>query len=212
MLASPQIQPICNFSPAHCVFPVQTSRTFAHSGRETAMSYRLIGIALICLGFAGCAAAQGPQLQLPDFEHLRSKSVESVDVTIGSFPLAFARWFMSDDDPDSAAVKDMLRGVRRVHVTHYEFDQDFEYAQSDLAKVRAQLAGEGWTRLVQARNRTDGEDFDLYLARRDEEVVGFALIATSPREFTIVNVVGDLDLEKMQAFTMRYASGREAPL
>jgi Domain of unknown function (DUF4252) len=180
------------------------------AGEETAMSYRLIGIALICLGFAGCAAAQGPQLQLPDFGHLRTKAVDSVDITVGALPLSFARWFMNEDDPDGAAVKDLLRGVRRVHVTHYEFDRDFEYAQSDLAKVRAQLSGEGWSPLVQARNRADGEDFDMYLARRNEEVVGFALIATTPREFTIVNVVGDLDLEKMQAFTMRYASREHA--
>jgi hypothetical protein len=168
----------------------------------------LMIVALLFLSCCALAQAQGPQLKLPNFEHLRSKAIDSVDVTIGALPLTLARWCMPDSDPDSAAVKSMLRGVKNVKVRHFEFADDFVYSQADLDSVRAQLSGNGWSSLVQVRDRRKNEDVGVYVAVENEKITGFVVVASEPREFTIVNVVGTLDLEQVQAFRERMESGR----
>jgi hypothetical protein len=155
----------------------------------------------------GYAEAQGPQLKLPDFSHLRGKATESVDISIGSFMFSLARRFMDDSDPESAAAKDLLKGIRNVRVRHYEFPDDNMYSQSDIDGVRSQLSSGGWNPLVHVRDQRKNEDVDIYVAMENDKVSGFVIVASQPREFTIVNVVGTIDPEQIQAFHDRFRYG-----
>jgi hypothetical protein len=168
------------------------------------MSFRLLVVALMCFGLVGYAEAQGPQLKLPDFTHLRGKATESVDISIGSFMFSLARRFMDDSDPESAAAKDLLKGIRSMRVRHYEFPHDNMYSQSDLDGVRSQLSSGGWNALAQVRDHRKDEDVDIYVSLENERITGFVIVASQPREFTIVNVVGTLDPEQIQAFRERF--------
>ena len=38
---------------------------------------------------------------------------------------------------------------------------------------------------------------DVYVCLEDDKVRGLAVIASEPREFTIVNIVGSIDLDKI---------------
>lgn len=163
------------------------------------MSYRLIVAAAVLSLSSACATAQGPQLTLPEFSHLQDKATESVDVTLGSFPITMARWFISDSDPDGAAVKDLLKNVKSVKVRHFEFADDFVYEKADLDSVRSQLTGKGWSSLAQVRDNKKNEDVDIFVAMNKDEIAGFAIVQSAPREFTIVNVVGTLDMKQVQA-------------
>lgn len=171
------------------------------------MPMRLLLIAFTLFGLGGCAVhAQGSQLNLPDFDHLRGKATETIDLSLGSFVMFLAGRFVSDGDPDSAAVKELLKGVRRMDVRHYEFAEDFVYSKSDLEAVRAQLASQGWSTLARVRDRKNGEDIDICIALEKQKITGFAIVATEPREFTIVNVVGSLDLEQVAALRAKFGS------
>jgi hypothetical protein len=62
--------------------------------------------------------------------------------------------------------------------------------------VRKQLAGPGWSALVQAHKREPRENVDVYVCMEKDKVTGLAIIASQPREFTIVNIVGSIDIER----------------
>jgi hypothetical protein len=112
-------------------------------------------------------------------------------------PLGIAGWLMGDDDPESAEMKQLIKGLKSVRVRSYQFDSDFVYSKADLDQVRSQLSGKGWSQLVQVRNRKDNEDVDIYVALDNDKVTGFAIVATEPREFTILNIVGSIELEQV---------------
>jgi hypothetical protein len=67
---------------------------------------------------------------------------------------------------------------------------------ADIDSVRKQLKAPGWSALVQVHRR-DNEDVDVYVCLEDDKVKGLAVIASEPREFTIVNIVGSIDLDKI---------------
>jgi hypothetical protein len=63
--------------------------------------------------------------------------------------------------------------------------------------VRRQLSGPGWQQLVQVRSRKEHSNVDIYLCVIQNQATGLAIIASEPREFTIVNIVGAIDMQKL---------------
>ena len=139
------------------------------------------------------ACSQGPELR-PDF---RQPATETVDITLGALPLHFAASFMDDQDDDVAQVKQALQSVKSVRIRNYQFDSDFACSQVDAGPLRAQLSQPGWTHVVEEHNRKRGEDVDVYLAVDDQVVKGIAVIACEPREYTIVNITGTVNLSQL---------------
>jgi hypothetical protein len=169
------------------------------------MSHRLGLLILTSFWLVGCANAQSPEspeLVLPDFSHLRSQAIDAVDITIGPLPLSLVGWAMdhdTDQDADAAAARMALKGLRALHVQHYEFATDFAYSKSDLDGVRRQLAGAGWSPIAHVRDQKKSEDVDVYLALDRDRITGLAIVASEPREFTIVNAVGSLTMRQVDA-------------
>ena len=50
---------------------------------------------------------------------------------------------------------------------------------------------------MQVHNRKNGEDVDMYILVENDRTSGFALIASEPREFTIINIVGSISVEDL---------------
>jgi predicted nucleotidyltransferase len=93
-------------------------------------------------------------------------------------------------------VQKALKGLKAVQIRSYQFASDFAYSTADIEAVRSQLSGPGWTPLTQVQDRKKNEDVDIYVALDDQKITGFAIISTEPREFTILNIVGAVDLEQ----------------
>ena len=80
---------------------------------------------------------------------------------------------------------------------HYTFDSDYAYPKGDIDGVRRQLNAPGWSRIVEARSKKDNTNVDVFVLIDGEKAQGLAIIASEPREFTIVNIVGNIDLEQL---------------
>jgi hypothetical protein len=82
-------------------------------------------------------------------------------------------------------------------VRSFTFDSDYAYPVADVDSVRKQLNAPGWQRLVQVRSKKEQTNVDIYMSVNAGKANGLAIIAAEPREFTIVNIVGSIDLEKL---------------
>jgi hypothetical protein len=142
-------------------------------------------------------AASSPRLVLPEFTALAQKATESVTITLDAALLAIAGRFLNGDDPQDAATREILKGLQGIYVRSYTFDKDSAYQQSDIDAVRNQLSAPGWNRLVQTRSRKSQANVDIYIMVVNSQATGLALIASEPRQFTIVNIVGAIDLDKL---------------
>ena len=153
---------------------------------------------LAASGFANPAMAQMKgQLSLPDFASLADKASESVTVTIDPKLLAFACRFLNTENPEEAAAKQFCTSLTGIYVRKFTFDEDYAYPKSDIDRVRKQLAAPGWSQLVDARSRKDQTDVAVYVLIDGDKAKSLAIIASEPREFAIVNIIGNIDLEKL---------------
>ena len=151
----------------------------------------IITIALI-LAVAVPASAQRLNL---DFPGLADKAEEVVDVTLDANMLRLAAKFLSGRDSDERAVRDMIIGLEGIYVRSYEFAKAGEYDSSLIDRVKSQL-GPTWKPLVTVRSKTK-ENVNIMADMRGDRVVGLVIIAAEPREFTIVNIQGPIDIDRL---------------
>jgi Domain of unknown function (DUF4252) len=165
---------------------------------EFRMRKIVLYIAAVLLTPALAWAAPNPRLVLPEFAQLAQKATESVTITLDPALLAMAGRFLDANDPQDAATKEVIKGLRGIYVRSYTFDKDAEYRQADIDAIRTQLSAPGWNRLVETKSRKTHANVDIYIMIDNNQAIGLALIASEPRQFTIVNIVGAIDLEKLR--------------
>ena len=142
---------------------------------------------------AAPASAQRLNMEFPG---LSEKAAEVVDVTLDADMLKVASRFFSSRDADERAIRDMVQGLTGIYVRSYEFDKAGEYDRPAIVdRMRSQL-GPQWKKIVNVRSR-DKENVEVFLDMRGEAVRGLFVIAAEPRELTLVNIVGPIDLEKL---------------
>jgi len=156
-------------------------------------------------------AAGNPRLVIPDFSGLAKKASDSVAISLDSSLLGMAAGFLDDGNPQDAATKQVIKGLQGIYVRSFTFDHDAAYAESDIEAVRKQLTAPGWSQLVQTRSRKTRADVDIYVMLDGKQAIGLALIASEPREFTIVNIIGAIDLDKLHKLEGQFGVPRLDP-
>jgi hypothetical protein len=162
----------------------------------------LSGALALCAS-AATLAADG-QLKLPNFDSLADKASESVTITLDPALLGLAARFLDPQDPDDAAVREAITGIKGIYVRSNKFDEDIAYPKADDDMVRKQLGAPGWQRLVEVRKSKEQQNVDIYMLVEQERANGLAIIASKPREFTIVNIVGSVDMRKLHELEGRF--------
>lgn len=145
------------------------------------------------------AQPSGGRLRLDSLERLAPRAAETVNIEIDGFLMRFAGSILSDKDAEEQAVKEMLEGLKGIYVKSYEFKTDGQFSEADFATVREQLRAPGWSRLVGVESRgLDVGDAELYVASAGGRVEGIALLVVGPKELTVINIVGAIDIDKLK--------------
>lgn len=147
------------------------------------------------LSVAAPAAAQ--QLQLPDLSKLTPLAADVVDVSVDQALLGLATGFLAGEG-DDAELRALIGGLRGIYVKSLQFDRDGVVDAAVLDQLRRELNTGRWSRLVTARSSSDRSDVGVYLWRDNGKAGGLAVLSSGPRELTIVNIVGSIDLEQLR--------------
>lgn len=141
-------------------------------------------------------AQQDSRLQLASLDHLAAKASQTVDVNLDGRLMRLASGIFSDNDADERQVKKLIAGLKGIYVRSFEFETAGQYTAADLATIRTQLRGPGWTRVVNVVSKKEG-DVEVYLLINGDLVGGLAVLHIEDKEVTVVNIVGPVDLDKL---------------
>lgn len=156
----------------------------------------LFRMSLILIALPLAVYAQDSRLQLSSLDHLAAKANQTVDVSVDERLMKMAAKFLSDKEADEREVKKLVEKLKGIYVKSFEFDTEGQYTAADLETIRAQLRGPGWTRMVNVTSKKDG-NLEVYLLFNGDVVGGLAVLHTDLKEFTVVNIVGPVDLDKL---------------
>ena len=154
----------------------------------------IAGLLVVTAAFT--VQAQDPRIQTVSIDHLVAKASRTIDVNVDERLMKMAAKLLSDKDVEEKEIKQLVAGIKGIYVKSFEFEADGQYTAADVESIRTQLRGPSWSRMVNVSSKKDG-GLEVYLSFQGELVNGLAVIATDDREFTVVNIVGPVDLDKL---------------
>jgi hypothetical protein len=162
---------------------------------------RVLCFSVVVLTAGALAAhAQDAKLELGSLQKLAAKAKEVTDVELDRPTLQLAQRFMgSDESSGDNEARQLLGQLSGIYIKSFEFDREGEYSQEDVDHILNQLHGAPWKRIAFYREEKSRENAGVYIARGGKAVKGLAIISAEPKELTVVNIVGSIDLEKLSA-------------
>jgi len=150
---------------------------------------------LLSAGASMTARAQGARLQLTSLDYLAAKASQTVDVNIDAKLLQLTAKFFGNE-PDDKEIKALINGLKGIYVKSFEFEHEGEYTAADVELIRAQLKNSAWTKIVGVVSKKEG-DIEVYLMSNNNEISGLAVLSVEPKELTVVNILGPVDIAKL---------------
>lgn len=151
---------------------------------------------LVVLGAGVNATAQTAKIQTSSLDHLVAKASESFNLDLDESLMQLTSRAFSTKDPGEARIKQLVSGLKGIHVRVLEFEKEGEFAAADLESIRVQLRTPGWNRIVNAKSKKEGS-VDVYLMTSGSQILGLAVLAADAKEIAVVNILGNIDLEKL---------------
>lgn len=159
-------------------------------------SLKIAGVALLCMfGAVAGAQAQNPRIETSQLDALAAKASDTIDVNMDERLMQLAAKFLGKDG-DEAKIKELVNGLKGIYVKVLEFETEGQYTPADLEGIKTQLRNPAWNKIVNVKSKKEGS-VDVYLMQNGTQITGLALLAFGPKEITVVNIVGPVDLEKL---------------
>lgn len=120
---------------------------------------------------------------------------EFVEVNVTSSLISLAARLVEKEEPD---VAELLRGLQLVHVHVVGLDDaNRTELEHRIQKVRKELDGNGWEKVVVARK--DNQDVGIYLKTRNKDTVQGLVVTVveANKQAVFINIVGDIKPEKL---------------
>lgn len=162
---------------------------------QTLLKFSSLAV-LVVVGAAATAMAQNPRIETSQLDALAAKASQTVDVNIDERLMQLTARFLSSKDADEAKVKDLVNGLKGIYVKSFEFEAEGQYSEADLEGIRSQLRNTAWNRIVNVHSKKEGS-VEVYLMQVGNQISGLAVLATEPKEITVVNIIGPVDLDKL---------------
>jgi len=134
------------------------------------------------------------EVDLSFLKGLESKARESSNIDLGPEQMGLIKGFSGLVGSD---LSDVATGLRRVKVHTLEFDKDGMYNLAEAENVRTKIkADPKWLSLISVKEKGGFTEILTHRAPNGD-VDGFLILTAEPRELTVVNIVGVLDLKKL---------------
>ena len=156
----------------------------------------LVGSMLSLVATAPVFAQDRAKIDMSSLDKFADRADKVITVTVDEQTLRLAAAFLNDKKPDEARIKELILGIKGVFVKRFEFEKEGDYTIGDVDSIRSQLSSPGWSSVANVRSKREG-NYDVSLMSEGTVIKGLAVLAAETRAFTVVNIVGPIDIAKL---------------
>ena len=157
-------------------------------------------------------SAQDAKLQLANLDKLSAKAARVTDVTLDGPLLQFAVNMIQKIDPedeDVAQLQSIIKNLKGIYIKSFEFDEASQYSKADVDGIRSQLTSPRWSKIVQSIEKRHNEYDEIYVLKNGDHVGGVVILVAEARELTVVNLVGEVPMDKVGSLERHLAPGEK---
>jgi hypothetical protein len=172
---------------------------------------QILVAAVLCFS-ALRGVAQDAKLQLSNLDKLSNKAARVTDVTLDGSLLQFAVNMIQKidaEDKDVAQLQSIIKNLKGIYIKSFEFDDASQYSKADVDGIRSQLTSPRWSKIVQSMEKRRNEYDEIYVLKNGDKVGGVVILVAEARELTVVNLVGDVPMDKIASLERHLAPGEK---
>ncbi len=148
----------------------------------------LTAAALLCVALQ----AWGQELDLSFLKDLEAKATEVTNVSLGKEQMQLIQGLTGSAGGE---LKALASGIELVQVRSLEFDKEGMYSMAEMSALRDKVKTSEFLPVISVKEKNGFTE--ILLRKGPKGNRGFLIIAVEPKEVTIVNIVGDLDLASL---------------
>jgi len=120
-----------------------------------------------------------------------------VEVNLSTGMLKFAAKLAARQEPEAAELIGNLKRIR-VNVVSLD-DSNRKDTIAQIESIRQKLEGQGWTQMVTVREQEGGDNVDVHVKQRGEDVIEGLVVTVIDRkgEAVFVNIVGSISADQI---------------
>jgi hypothetical protein len=142
--------------------------------------------------FTSMLAMAEQELDLSFLKGLEAKARESTDINLGPEQLKLMMGFSGEATKE---LQGLGKSIERVQVKTFEFDKEGAYSIADMEKLRADLKTGDFVPFISVKERNGFTE--IAMRKGPKGMNGFVILVAEPRELTVVNIVGEIDLASL---------------
>jgi hypothetical protein len=171
---------------------------------------QILVAALLCFSALRGYGQDAAKLQLSNLDKLSEKAARVTDVTLDGSLLQFAVNLIEKvdaEDKDVDQLKSIVKNLKGIYIKSFEFDEASQYSKGDIDAIRSQLTSPRWTKIVQSIEKRRNEYDEIYLLKNGDRVAGVVILVAEARELTVVNLVGEIPMDKVASLERHLSFG-----
>jgi hypothetical protein len=171
---------------------------------------RILIAVLLCFSALRGYGQDSAKLQLSNLDKLSEKAARVTDVTLDGSLLQFAVNLIEKvdaEDKDVDQLKSIVKNLKGIYIKSFEFDEASQYSKADIDAIRSQLTSPRWTKIVQSIEKRHNEYDEIYLLKNGDRVAGVVILVAEARELTVVNLVGEVPMDKVASLERHLSFG-----
>jgi Domain of unknown function (DUF4252) len=157
-----------------------------------------IALTFLAAWAAPMTFAQGAKLDLSHLDKLAKNASDVKTVNVDGAMLQQIGKSQLNLTGPAGDFKDIAGCLKGVYVRKYEFDKPGEYSKADVENLMKQLSSKGWVPLAKDEDKKTGEIKGVYMFNKGGETEGMAVIKASPKELSVVNIVGPINISSLE--------------
>lgn len=139
------------------------------------------------------------ELDLSFLKGLEAKAKESTDINLGPEQIKLMMGFSGEG---SKELQGLGKTIERVQVKTFEFDKEGAYNIADMEGLRAKLKTGDYLPFISVKEKNGFTE--IAMRKGPKGMNGFVILVAEPRELTVVNIVGEIDLASLGKLTGKF--------
>ena len=155
---------------------------------------------IVAVLFSSLLALAEQELDLSFLKGLEAKAKQSTDINLGPEQIQLMMGFSGEG---SKELQGLGKSIERVQVRSFEFDGEGMYSLEDMETLRQKLKSSDFVPLISVKDR---KSFTEIVMRKGPQggMRGFVILTAEPHEVTVINIVGNLDMQSLSKLTGKF--------
>lgn len=122
---------------------------------------------------------------------------EFVEVNLSPGMLKFAAKIIAREEPEAA---ELIANLKRIRVNVVSLDDsNRKDTVAQIESIRKKLEGQGWTQMVTVREKDGGDNVDVHVKQRGDDVIEGLVVTVidGKGEAVFVNIVGNINADQI---------------